>query len=140
MTEDKSNHIKMEIIQCFRDEQERIRDENRNLFAEQKIILEKLKKFDQVEESQIVLISKVAGLERDKENLDKRLSKHSNEAKENYKELKDFFTAMKDEFSSFKGDVLRKLDNMAGRDSVLKIIFGAFAGGFIAYLVSKMFA
>ena len=133
MTEDKSNHIKMEIIQCFRDEQERIRDENRHLFAEQKVILEKLKKFDQVEESQIVLISKVAGLERDKENLDKRLSKHSNEAKENYKELKDFFTAMKDEFS-------RKLDIMAGRDSVLKIIFGAFAGGFIAYLVSKMFA
>lgn len=57
--------------------------------------------------------------------LEKRHLQHSLRHDNNYKELQE-------NLSSFKGDVLSRLDSMGGRDSVLKVVFGTIIGIFVA--------
>jgi len=144
MTNDKSDHIKMEIIQCFRDEQEQIRDENKNNFSRMAVIESRLDGIEadhkELKQENQMLFGKAVSNDATLNHLEERITKHSKESKDNYNELKISFQSLKDDISEFKGEVLKRLDVNAGRDAVLKVIFGAFAGGIIMYVVKGMLA
>ena len=73
------------------------------------------------------------------EQLEVRMVSHKREHHTNYKDLQGEFKSLKDDLGVFKGDVLKRLDSMGGRDSVLKFLFG---GGVVAIIVGliKIFA
>lgn len=73
------------------------------------------------------------------EQLEKRLVQHSARHESNYKDLQGEFKSLKEDLSGFKGDVLKRLDSMGGRDSVLKFLFGGAIVAIITGLV-KIFS
>ena len=63
--------------------------------------------------------------------LEARMVQHSARHEQNYKTLHK-------DLSDFKSDVLKRLDSMGGRDSVLKILFGAAATAIVIGIVEKV--
>jgi predicted nucleic acid-binding Zn-ribbon protein len=73
------------------------------------------------------------------ETLEKRLVQHSARHENNYEKLQTEFKGLKEDLSQFKGAILKRLDSMSGRDSVLKVLFGAAAMAVIGGLIKVVF-
>jgi len=114
--EKEPEEIKMKIVECLNEEVKLNRQENKQLFLENAVIREKLKKVNKLEEDLSHITGVTIGLERDNINISTRLTKHSNETKENYhelrKELKEEVGEVKKDISDLKSAIFGKLDAM----------------------------
>ena len=88
-----------------------------------------------VKREQASLAKNSIELHVNQEQLEKRLVQHSARHESNYKDLRIAFDSLKHDLEAFKGDVLKKLDQMTGRDSVLKFLFG---GAVVAIVIGSL--
>ena len=72
-------------------------------------------------------------------NLEKRQSKHSVEYANNYEKLDKKIDETTGKIFKLIGEMSKQINQNSGRDAVLKVLFGTFAGGIIMWVVKTWF-
>ena len=78
-----------------------------------------------------------AELEGNYITLEKRLVSHSERHESNYKDLNGKFDLLTNNLATFQTNISKDLNNMKGRDSVLKVLFGVILTSAV-YAITKL--
>lgn len=120
------------VVECQQRAIEHNSKENKVLCTNQAVMQDRIERTDQILSS---LSKEVRAIEAQaiqtaakSTEIERRLVKHKDEHKENYKELQGSLLSLSLDFDTFRNGVFRRLDVMAGRDGVLKLIFGGILG------------